>query len=400
MESGAEAGSEDIAYENRIRSSSLSELEDMFAHVDSGEYPLRARILLEEIERRQAGLEGQPGRQTLANAVPAGIPRRLWASLIDLFIHLLILGALFLAGWSVLQLVSSFGSDGPPPAVVSERRGPSPLRQFVTGLVAGDSAAWKNEKQWFAVVSGYTVFSGFQGGADGAGVGSRWKYAGNAGGRYPACKDDGGTRRCNAGADTVLGAVPSIRADVGRQHPLDYPGQGKTVASRQACGHMRGEGTPHLGKDRRRPDLRLGDCRVPISGCLSVPELLYCSGAVSQECLATLPPIHPVSRRCLCRAVRRMRDGRFNRIRAVNSGTEHCLFLHVHCPAAAQASRNDVISRIYQTSGICRTRRAARHLRTDTRVRGESAKLLLDSCCLTLLTGGRTVFDFQESDYA
>lgn len=148
MESGAEAGSEDIAYENRIRSSSLSELEDMFAHVDSGEYPLRARILLEEIERRQAGLEGQPGRQTLANAVPAGIPRRLWASLIDLFIHLLILGALFLAGWSVLQLVSSFGSDGPPPAVVSERRGPSPLRQFVTGLVAGDSAAWKNEKQW------------------------------------------------------------------------------------------------------------------------------------------------------------------------------------------------------------------------------------------------------------
>lgn len=152
MESGVESGSEDIAYENRIRSSSLSELEDMFAHVDSGEYPLRARILLEEIERRQAGLERHPGRQTLAKAVPADIPRRLWASLIDLFIHLLILGALFLAGWSVLQLVSSFGSDGPPAAAVSGRRGPSPLRQFVAGLIAGDSAAWKNVEQWLKVV--------------------------------------------------------------------------------------------------------------------------------------------------------------------------------------------------------------------------------------------------------
>lgn len=148
MESDAEAGSEDVAYGNRIRSSSLSELEDMLAHVDSGEYPLRARELLEEIERRGAGPERRPGRQTLEKAVPAGTPRRLWASLIDLFIHLLILGALFLAGWSVLQFVSSLGSDGPTAAAVSERRGPSPVRQFVAGLLAGDSAAWRNGKQW------------------------------------------------------------------------------------------------------------------------------------------------------------------------------------------------------------------------------------------------------------
>ena len=148
MESDADAGSEDVAYGNRIRSSSLSELEDMLAHVDSGEYPLRARVLLEEIERRQAGLGRQPGRQTLAEAVPAGIPRRLWASLIDLFIHLLILVVLFLAGWSVLQLVSGSGSDGPPAAAVSARRGPSPMGQFAAGLLAGDSAAWKNGRQW------------------------------------------------------------------------------------------------------------------------------------------------------------------------------------------------------------------------------------------------------------
>lgn len=151
MESGAEKGPEDIAYENRVRSSSLSELEDMFAHVDSGEYPLRARELLEEIERRRAGLERRPGQQALSKAAPAGMPRRLWASLIDLFIHLLILGALFLAGWSVLQLVSSLGSDGWAAATVSARRDPSPLRQFGAGLLAGDSSAWKNGERWLQV---------------------------------------------------------------------------------------------------------------------------------------------------------------------------------------------------------------------------------------------------------
>ena len=151
MDSGEERDPEDRAYEDRLRSSSLSELEDMSAHVDRGEYPLRAQKLHEEIGRRRAGLERQPHRQTLEKAVPAGIPRRLWSNLIDLFIHLLILGALFLAGWSVVQLVSSLGSDGPPAAAVSARRGPSPLQQFASGLLSGDPAAWKNTDQWLQV---------------------------------------------------------------------------------------------------------------------------------------------------------------------------------------------------------------------------------------------------------
>lgn len=151
MESGDEKDPEDIAYEDRIRSSSLSELEDMSAHVDRGEYPLRAQKLLEEIGRRRAGPERQSDRRILAKPVSAGVFRRLWASLIDLFIHLLILGALFLAGWSVVQLVSSLGSDAPPPAAVSARRDPSPLRQFAAGLLAGDSAAWNNREQWIQV---------------------------------------------------------------------------------------------------------------------------------------------------------------------------------------------------------------------------------------------------------
>ncbi|MDE2998739.1 MAG: RDD family protein [Gemmatimonadota bacterium] len=150
MESGDGRDSDDIAYEDRIRSSSLSELEDMSAHVDSGEYPLRAQKLLEEIGRRRAGPVRQSDRRTPEKAVPASVSRRLWASLIDLFIHLLILGALFLAGWLAVQLISSLGSDAPP-AAVSARRGPSPLRQFAEGLLAGDPAAWKNREQWIRV---------------------------------------------------------------------------------------------------------------------------------------------------------------------------------------------------------------------------------------------------------
>ena len=144
----AEKDSEDDAYRERVRSSSLSELEDMYTHVDKGEYPDRARKLREEIDKRLTVLEGRPERPTPHSPVPAGVIRRLWASLIDLFIHLLILGALFLTGWSASLLVSGPGTDGQSPAAVSARRGPTPLQGFVSGLLAGDAAAWKNGEQW------------------------------------------------------------------------------------------------------------------------------------------------------------------------------------------------------------------------------------------------------------
>ena len=144
----AEKDSEEDVYLERVRSSTLSELEDMYRHVDRVEFPDRARKLREEIGKRLAVLEGRPGRATPHDPIRAGVIRRLWASLIDLFIHLLILGALFLAGWSVLLLVSESGTDGPSAAAVSARRGPTPLQAFVSGLLAGDEAAWTNGEQW------------------------------------------------------------------------------------------------------------------------------------------------------------------------------------------------------------------------------------------------------------
>ena len=138
----------DDAYRERVRSSSLSELEDMYTHVDRGEYPDRAQKLREEIGKRLTVLEGRPDRPTPHGPVRAGVIRRLWASLIDLFIHLLILGALFLAGWSAALLFSGPGTDGQSPSAVSARRGPSPLQGFVSGLLAGDAAAWKDGEQW------------------------------------------------------------------------------------------------------------------------------------------------------------------------------------------------------------------------------------------------------------
>jgi uncharacterized RDD family membrane protein YckC len=151
MEPDAGTGPHDKAYEERIRSSTLSELEDMYAHVDRGEYPLRAEGLRAEIRNRLTSLESHHNRQTSSNAVCAGLFRRLWASLIDLFIHLLILGALFLTCQSLILLVSNLGNDEPPTAAVSARRGPSPLQEFGAGLIAGDPVAWKNVEQWLRV---------------------------------------------------------------------------------------------------------------------------------------------------------------------------------------------------------------------------------------------------------
>ena len=151
MESGPVTDSGDESYEERIRSSTLSELEDMYAHVDRGEYPHRAEDLQAEIRNRISGLESFRNRQAHRNVVCASLFRRLWASLIDLFIHLLILGALFLAGRSLFLLVPSLGNQGAPASAFSGRRGPSPLQEFGSGLLAGDPAAWKNGDQWLQV---------------------------------------------------------------------------------------------------------------------------------------------------------------------------------------------------------------------------------------------------------
>jgi uncharacterized RDD family membrane protein YckC len=148
MDPLVDANSESNGYRERVRSSSLSELEDMYTHVDRSEYPDRVQKLREEIGNRLTDLEGRPDRPTPHSPVRAGVIRRLWASLVDLFIHLLILGALFLAGWSVFQFVSGRGTDGPSAAAVSVRRGPSPLQGFVSGLLAGDAAAWSNGERW------------------------------------------------------------------------------------------------------------------------------------------------------------------------------------------------------------------------------------------------------------
>ena len=289
----AEKDSEDDAYRERVRSSSLSELEDMYTHVDKGEYPDRARKLREEIDKRLTVLEGRPERPTPHSPVPAGVIRRLWASLIDLFIHLLILGALFLTGWSASLLVSGPGTDGQSPAAVSARRGPTPLQGFVSGLLAGDAAAWKNGEQWSRVGLVALLFLILKAMM----VVPAWGRSGDTPGMREAgiriVRRDRRTRGCEAGAGAILCTVPAVLADAGNQQPLDDPGQEEAGASRQADGHVCGSGIPHLGEAQRRPGLRLAEYGPTNSGCLLPPVLLYCanSSAGPAPCCRThLPP--------------------------------------------------------------------------------------------------------------
>ena len=99
--------SADLAYRNRIRSNTLSELEDMYAHLDRVDFPERFEMIRDEIEIRLEALDQAGELPSNHTTRPAGFFRRWWAGLVDLFVHLLILSALFLLGYGVISLKSS-----------------------------------------------------------------------------------------------------------------------------------------------------------------------------------------------------------------------------------------------------------------------------------------------------
>jgi uncharacterized RDD family membrane protein YckC len=139
---------EDQAYRDRIRSNTLSELEDMCAHLDRIDFPQRLQMLRDEIELRLKALDQVGELPTHHTTKPAGFFRRWWAGLVDLFVHLLILSALFLLGYGVISLKSTFAPQDSETMGPQFRLGPSPFQKFATGIVGGEAEAWSNWEQW------------------------------------------------------------------------------------------------------------------------------------------------------------------------------------------------------------------------------------------------------------
>ena len=69
---------EDEAYRERIRGYTLSELEDVFAHLDRTGYPQRFEMVRQELDRRIQGLDARAGMPDEVAAGSAGLFRRVW----------------------------------------------------------------------------------------------------------------------------------------------------------------------------------------------------------------------------------------------------------------------------------------------------------------------------------
>jgi len=142
----------DVSYGARIRTYTLSELEDVYAHMDRRAYPQRLEMVHQEIERRLAELDAQGNVLDEADEENVGVFRRMWGGLVDLFVQALILCSLFLVWWVASGLVQSFGAEETvAQAVPPGRRQASPFMLFLTGLFQGKPEAWGNVQQWKTV---------------------------------------------------------------------------------------------------------------------------------------------------------------------------------------------------------------------------------------------------------
>ena len=138
----------DASYEERIRTYTLTELEDVYAHVDRQTYPQRFDAVYREVERRLRELDAQGRIAEAQDVVKAGILRRSWATIIDTFVQALIVCALVVVWWAGGALVASFAETEEDLLPPMERPQTSPFMVFVQGVVQGKPEALKDTRHW------------------------------------------------------------------------------------------------------------------------------------------------------------------------------------------------------------------------------------------------------------
>ena len=156
----ARRGEESLeAYAGRLEGYTLSELEDVFAHLDRKEHPERLERVRNEIERRMARMEGGL-REDSTSSETASFLRRWWGSLLDLFVQVFILAVVFLLYMLVNTILTGFEEEESAAAVAPELSEPS-LFAFVGNVLSGDPGALANTEMWgrvALVVAGFFVY--------------------------------------------------------------------------------------------------------------------------------------------------------------------------------------------------------------------------------------------------
>lgn len=136
---------EDKAYLNRIRTYDLSELEDVYIHLDRTTFPQRFEMVRSELYQRLDALNSEEALSVEFKLEPSGFFRRIWAGFLDLFIHFLILVGLFVIGKVAMGLVVGFDS-------IDKTLGGEMIASFFLNvlekLIQGDPKAWTNIPFW------------------------------------------------------------------------------------------------------------------------------------------------------------------------------------------------------------------------------------------------------------
>ncbi len=152
----------DETFQDQLAGNTLTELEDIAAHLDRIAHPERFQGVREEIDRRLEQLEQAPPIEDGVTR-PGVLWRRVWASLLDLFVMLLILGAGYAVVTAVAGILGSFGEQEAAAGPMGPRgRAGSSFVAFMSGLASGDGEAWANTAQWRRFGTGAGLFLGLR----------------------------------------------------------------------------------------------------------------------------------------------------------------------------------------------------------------------------------------------
>ena len=147
------------SFREQLATNTLTELEDIHAHLDRVAFPARFEVVREEMDKRLSDLEQTPAAPA-EDLGAASLWRRAWGAFLDLFVMLLILAVGYYVVTGIAGIVASFGEQETTTVLSSPRRGPSPFAQFLAGLPKGEAAAWTNWDQWLILGKGVAAYLG------------------------------------------------------------------------------------------------------------------------------------------------------------------------------------------------------------------------------------------------
>jgi uncharacterized RDD family membrane protein YckC len=151
---------QDTVFTESLATLSLTDLQDVFGHLDRDRYPDRIEAVRSQMQTRIEQL-GMPVASPSGDSVPAGIFRRLWGNLLDVFISLFPL--VIYMGSKMLSSSSGGGgrAGGRGGGRPRGRGGPEPEESFIDQVVTyltSPEALWDAVETYGPWLLGFMVY--------------------------------------------------------------------------------------------------------------------------------------------------------------------------------------------------------------------------------------------------